>query len=117
VTVNQVLSHDYKHQINAIVADLADGARGGTQEHFAKYTKALGIFKSRMLKDELEEVEQKRKIWQESGLPKDMKRINAVKNGRKALRSMAEQQFNEFGIRSLTWGFHEKPDGTILIHW
>jgi hypothetical protein len=117
VTINQVLSRDYKSQINAIAAGLADGAQSGSCAHFGKYAKALGIFKSNMLKDDLDAAEKERKIWQESGLPQDMKRINAVKNGRKALQSMAEQQFNEFGIRSLTWTFHEKLDGSILLHW
>lgn len=115
--MNQVISCKYKAEINLIAAEMSNGARSGSRTHFGKYVKALGIFKSKMSKVDLDEAEKERKVWQEQGLPENVKRTNAMKHTRNVMKGTAETEFKELGVRKLTWEYHEDLEGGKLFHW
>lgn len=117
VTLNQVISRKYKAEINIIAAEMSNGARSGSQTHFGKYVKALGIFKSKMSKADLAAAEEERKVWQEQGVPENVKRTNAMKHTRNVMKAASETEYKELGVRKLTWEYHEDLEGGKLFHW
>lgn len=112
----QVINRDHKAEISALASELAAGATGGSQEHFAKYATALATFKERMSPEELAAAEAERKIWDEKGLPDDIKINNGLKYSKKVLFAAAEGHFKEMGLRGFFWEFHYNTDGIALYH-
>ena len=110
ISLNQVLSRDYKAEIKVIASKLAIGAPSGSRAHFGSWTRATETFKAKM-----SAAEKVRMTWAEISPPADVQSINATKYGRKTVEEVVERQYKTLGMRSLTWEFHYNMDGNTLF--
>jgi len=81
ISLNQILSRDYKSEIKAIASELAVGAPSGSRAHFGNWTRATETFKAKMSAADLEAAEKARIAWEEIGVPAEVQSINATKYG------------------------------------
>jgi hypothetical protein len=134
VTLQEVIGRDYKTEITALASEMAGGAKNGSKEAFGNYRKALKSVMDSLPEDAMADAEVERKKWESEGKPDEVKirfvkrclpcreRLtlsirNVEKNGKKMFRATAEMQFNEFGVRGITWEYHDNKAGVKLYEW
>ena len=116
VTIGQVIGRNRKAEVSALASQMAGGAPAGTQAYFAKYALALKAIKDEMDEKELAAMEEERRVWEEQGLPDDVKISNGLKYSKQAMYASALASFNELGLRLLAWEYHLDKNGIALYH-
>jgi len=116
VTLLQVINRDHKAEVSALAQELAGGAKSGTTAHFSKYAAALASFKAGMTEEELAAAEEEQKLWDEKGLPEEMKVNNASKHSKQLMFFSADSLYKNTGQRVLAWEYHRNKEGGILYH-
>ncbi|KIM34589.1 hypothetical protein M413DRAFT_413029, partial [Hebeloma cylindrosporum] len=114
-SLKQVACHVYKTQIAAIAATRANGARAGTTGYLPVFQGAVNSFIETLNPKQLAELETEKRNWEVKGHPDEMKQKAAENNGLTYLRTCAETQFREMGMRSITWECHKNKAGDTLV--
>ena len=73
VTLQAVISQDYKREVTELVSEMAGGAKSGSREAFGSYRKAMKLFMDSLLEDTKAQAEVERQRWEEQVKPEDIK--------------------------------------------
>ena len=115
MSVRQVVCHKYKEEIASIAKRRANGAKPGEKSYLGVFQGAVTEFITGLDEEVVFELENKRAEWVNNSQPVDHQRKAAERNGRSYLQKSAELQYNQMGMRSVVWEFHENKAGTKLF--
>jgi hypothetical protein len=116
-SIKQVACHVYKAEIAAIASRRANGAKPGTQQYMPIFQAAINEFMETLDEDALLALEHERADRMNAGQPIEIKRKTAERMGHSYLEKSAKSQYDEMGMRSIVWEFHENKAGTRLFQW
>lgn len=107
------MCHVHKEEIAAIAG--RGGAKPGDQNYLSGYQGAVNEYMKGLDENRTMELELKRSEWINEGRPTEAQRKKADKNGHSFLRTSAELQYKDMGMRSVIWEFHKNSAGTRLF--
>jgi hypothetical protein len=116
-SIKQVACHVYKTEIAAIASRRANGAKPGTQQYMPIFQAAINEFMETLDEQALLALEHERAERMNAGQPIEIKRKTAERMGHSYLEKSAKSQYDEMGMRSIVWEFHENKAGTRLFQW
>ena len=73
VTLQEVISWDYKQEVTGLASEMAGGAKSGSKEAFGRYKKALKSFMDSLPEDVKAKAEVERQRWEAQGKPEEIK--------------------------------------------
>ena len=115
MTVRQVACHIHKEEIAEIAVGRANGAKPGGKDYMAGFQGAVSEFMAGLDEDQKMELEVKRSEWVTESYPIELQRKNADKLAHNWLEQSAKSQYQEMGMRSVVWEFHQNRAGTMLF--
>jgi hypothetical protein len=114
-SLNQVAMQVYKKEIAAVAATMSDGAKPGSTAYLPVFQGAVKAFMDTLTDAELVELEKKKEAWTIKGPPEEMRRKAAESKGLTVLRTWAETQFRDMGMRFIIWEHHKNKAGDNLV--
>ena len=93
----------------------SNGAKPGDQSYMRTFQVAVTEFMEGLNENQVLELEIKRAEWINISPPAEVQRKTAEKRSRSFLKSSAETQYREMGMRSVVWEFHVNPYGQKLF--
>ena len=99
----------------AIASRRANGAKPGTQEYMLIFQAAVNEFMESLDKEGLLALEHEHANRINAGQPIEIKRKTAERMGHSYFEKSAQVQFDEMGMRSSVWEFHENKASVRLF--